>query len=160
MISRRRLLLAASLVGREGAWLLGARHPLSAYRQGQPAGPCTYFGMWSWTCLPSAVSANFLSPQAPRVSCRPPTFAIVLEQENGCRTSAQLGIQSKKLGRPEPEAGDFLRGLCRIDKQVYEQIQAFHDLGIPFFRVSFTHDFSKRVCMTTPKSQSVPNTHT
>ena len=53
---------------------------------------------------------DFLSPQAPRVSCRPPTFAIVLEQENGYRMSISLGTQDKKLGRPEPETGDFLIG--------------------------------------------------
>ena len=65
-------------------------HPLSAYRQARPTGLCTYLGMWSWTFLPSAVSANFVSPQAPRVSCRPPTFAIVLEQENGYRISTAI----------------------------------------------------------------------
>ena len=72
-------------------------HPRSAYRQARPTGPCTYLGMWSWTFLPPAVSANFVSPQAPRVSCRPPTFAIVLEQENGyriCTTIRYSGIRN------------------------------------------------------------------
>ena len=92
-------------------------HPLSAYRQARPTGPCTYLGMWSWTFLPSAVSANFVSPQAPRVSCRPPTFAIVLEQENGYRISTAIrypGIRnwldpSRKLVIPYSGAG-----LCRL----------------------------------------------
>ena len=59
-------------------------------------------------CCSGIAFWNFVSPQAPRVSCRPPIFAIVLEQENGYRMSTSIGIQNKELGRPEPETGDFL----------------------------------------------------